>query len=1146
MQAEREELVKRVFPQLRKLCEARGVTWGEVDLRWGITDEQKAEGKVLPICLAEIHHCRPYFLGILGERYGWVPEELPSGVSERESWLAEHREKSVTELEMLHGVLNNPAMAEHAFFYLRAPTYVQALPAADRAAHREAPDPGEIARFGAEAAERRAADRRAKLDALKEKIRLSGLPVREGYADPKALGRLVLADLTAVIERAFPATAEPDPSAREAALHEAFARVHAAGYVGRQAYYDRLDAQAAGDGLPLVVVGDAGSGKSALLANWVVRYRATHRGVPVLAHFIGASPESTDWRAMVRRLLGELGRSLGVTLEAPDDPAALRQALANALGRVAARPRARLMLVVDGLNQLEDRDGAPDLAWLPATLPPALRLIVSTLDGRPRKAARSRKWPELVIERLESAERRLLIEEHLGHYRKRLSGELAELVANAPESGNPLYLRLLLEELRLWGDHQSLPARVRHYLAARDAVALFERILARYEADFEGDRARLVRDAMTLFWAARRGLAEAELLELLGPSGEPLPGAYWAPLHLAAERALITRSGLLAFSHDYLREAVRTRYLPNERSRRAAHLRLAEYFARRQLGERKLEELPWQLLQAREWRRLAETLEDGVFFLAAWRRNSFEVRELWTALEAGSTERIASSYARIRQHPGEQEDAAWSVAELLQATGHLAEALELWERLAVHYERTGDRANLVVARGNAARILEIRGELRRALELHGEAERLFRAMQAKDGLARALGNQANLLRALGDPARALELHRQEERLYRELHSEVGLQGSLGNQAILLRNLGESDAALRLLEEQERLCRGLGELDGLAIALRNRADLLAGGGDLSAASRLLEEAEGVFRRLGNGEGAAACVASRGEWLLARGDLEGSLRLHCEAERLFEALADRAGVARAVGNRAAAHLQRGELEQAWSLLGQQERLSTELGDEEGLANCIGNQALVRLARGDLHDAFRLLRRQEEIRRRHGDRGALAACLGNQAVVLKDLGDSERALTLHREEERICREIGDRRQLCSSLLNLAVLQRRRGELGSADSLLAEQEDLCRQLGNQNALQAGLGERALVLHARGDIAGARRALEQQERMCRELGFVEGLIKSLNNQAGLIFKTQGPSGRMIPLLDEAYSLAARHGFAQLAEHVAWLRSQVH
>jgi hypothetical protein len=44
MHAEREELVKQVFPQLRKLCEQRGVVWSDVDLRWGVTDEQKAEG----------------------------------------------------------------------------------------------------------------------------------------------------------------------------------------------------------------------------------------------------------------------------------------------------------------------------------------------------------------------------------------------------------------------------------------------------------------------------------------------------------------------------------------------------------------------------------------------------------------------------------------------------------------------------------------------------------------------------------------------------------------------------------------------------------------------------------------------------------------------------------------------------------------------------------------------------------------------------------------------------------------------------------------------------------------------------------------------------------------------------------------------
>ena len=33
---EREILVKRIFPQLRKLCEERFVAWGDVDLRWGV------------------------------------------------------------------------------------------------------------------------------------------------------------------------------------------------------------------------------------------------------------------------------------------------------------------------------------------------------------------------------------------------------------------------------------------------------------------------------------------------------------------------------------------------------------------------------------------------------------------------------------------------------------------------------------------------------------------------------------------------------------------------------------------------------------------------------------------------------------------------------------------------------------------------------------------------------------------------------------------------------------------------------------------------------------------------------------------------------------------------------------------------------
>src|SRR5271157_6519283 len=133
MKADRDYLVKFVFPQLRKLCESRGVTWGEVDLRWGVTDEQRADGKVLPIVVAEIDNCFPYFVSLLGERYGQVyRDEIPAELAERLPWLHQHREKSLTELEILHGVLNRKGMSDYALFYFRDPLYAKGKPEVER------------------------------------------------------------------------------------------------------------------------------------------------------------------------------------------------------------------------------------------------------------------------------------------------------------------------------------------------------------------------------------------------------------------------------------------------------------------------------------------------------------------------------------------------------------------------------------------------------------------------------------------------------------------------------------------------------------------------------------------------------------------------------------------------------------------------------------------------------------------------------------------------------------------------------------------------------------------------------------------------------------------------------------------------------
>lgn len=131
MKEEREVLMSHTWPALQRICRERQVEFVEVDLRWGIPEEQTTRNETLKVCLQEVHACRPYFIGLLGERYGWVPgpEAFTTDLLEEEPWLHELRQKSITELEILHGVLNN-SEAGHALIYMRDPAYAQVCGAA--------------------------------------------------------------------------------------------------------------------------------------------------------------------------------------------------------------------------------------------------------------------------------------------------------------------------------------------------------------------------------------------------------------------------------------------------------------------------------------------------------------------------------------------------------------------------------------------------------------------------------------------------------------------------------------------------------------------------------------------------------------------------------------------------------------------------------------------------------------------------------------------------------------------------------------------------------------------------------------------------------------------------------------------------------
>ena len=1180
MQAEREELVKRIFPQLRRLCESRGVAWSEVDLRWGVTDEQKAEGAVLPICLAEIDRSRPYFIGLLGQRYGWVPEELPEGITEQLPWLASLAGTSVTEMEILHGVLNDPSAAEHSFFYMRDPAWVDTRSADERLILGEHESDDEVAALGADAAAAAAAERRARLDDLKRKVVETGVQTWQ-YPDPQRLGERVLADFTALIDRLYPDDHLPDLLDRDAEAHRAFGRAQTLGQVRRPRLVEQLDSFAAGDAQPLVVHAGPGAGTSAVVTAWLESWRVEHPDDAVVEHHVGATAESADWTAMAGRLIGELDRQHGAaTAEPPSDAAGRRAAMFAALSRAGDAAR-RTIIVIDGVDLLTDVDGARTLTWLPKVVPPSIRVVLTTADQVPVAEGARRGWSALAIPGLDDAERRESIRSFLGRYSKGLDEVHVARIVGAPATGNALYLRTVLDELRQHGDHFTLGDVIERYLAAPTLDALLGLVLARYESDFERDRPGLVGDSMRALWAARRGLTEPELLDALGADGEPVTHAVWSPLVLAAEAGLVTASGRLVFSTEPYRRAVEQRYLSRDDDRSAAHAMLARSFGRYELGPRVVDELPWQQLGAGDVDGLFATLSDLQFTDAAYRQSHADLRRLWSRAEAEGR-RVVDGYRAIVDDPSRDLEAAWEVARLVTDAGYPTESARLNRALVEHYRRqlaagTDDERERAMRRLPAALVnlgaaLFAQGLLAEAEPPLQEAINLSRAGNDTASLAAALGNLALCRRDRGNLDGALPLFAEEESICRRLGDSFGLQASIGNRAQILRQRGDYPGALALMAEQEELCRAIGDGRGVSRALAAQGAVLADTGDPAAALERFVAFRLASEEAGDLHGVAEASVSEADTLRQLGRRPEAAERAAAAEALIRRISDEPLLARILDAQSRAAVEEGRWADANRLsteavltarsagaqpalllaLGMLGTSRRELGDlvgarqahleEEGLATSLGdvgatavarsNLASVDIVGGDLPTAMARYAQAEPALITLGAHAPLATLYANRWMVRAHLGDVPGAVADLLAGDAAFRRSGAPAQSLALLTRAVEAFHGSGLINEAEPLWIQLIDISRALGDEAALQRALGGLSLLVLGRGDIPNATRLLDEQEAICRRIGDQLGLATAVGNRA-IMLRNVGDLNGALHCIDEQIEIARATGNGQ-------------
>lgn len=581
MHAERDYLVKKVFPQLSAWCEERRLRLVDIDLRWGVSEADATENKrVVQVCLNRIDECRPFFLCFLGQRRGWIPSDndvsdetktrFPKLIESKEQESVYLGKNSVTEMEILHALIDpmhngtfldkngketDGSKVKHAFFFLREPDYLNNLIHPDqRSVYTNKADPNpEIAdrelnywrdviipatgrpviHYNADWNVNESTheialplvvpttapfDSNTWKEAFKqwkrrweevgvavgnngEIIDFDELEKAKAYNAQLTKGRLsnfrqkgqsidqiILKQLQDAITEQFGerVTEQFTPLQRELDQQEQFLQIASDGFIERGDDFTEINKYVSeeGENKPFALTAYAGMGKTSLLAYWI----STYKPMPdetLHYRFIGGSDGSTNTERLLRSLLNELKEIGKINSDIPVDTDEVLNKLPDLLEE--AGRAGKTILVIDALNQLES--GMSELYWTLPRLPFNIKLIVSFKlgDADADRFYRERKNNhDMILSSVKPfaniSDRTRLVTAYLEQYFKELDASRINTLVSSEGAENPLFLKVALSELRVYGVHNDLTQVIRERFG-KTTVMAFTTILERMEND---------------------------------------------------------------------------------------------------------------------------------------------------------------------------------------------------------------------------------------------------------------------------------------------------------------------------------------------------------------------------------------------------------------------------------------------------------------------------------------------------------------------------------------------------------------------------------------------------------------------------------------------------------------------------------------
>jgi len=764
-------------------------------------------------------------------------------------------------------------------------------------------------------------------------------------------------------------------------------------FIGRTEERSRLlaalDRASGGDGTLMVVIGEAGIGKSRLLAEiegsaawrgWQISYgRGEQFGSPapfaplslaLQAAIPRARREMLEalvdpiWRAGAALLVPELAVD-DASIRIPSDVGFLGHAIAEVLGGLG-RLAPQLLL-------LDDVQWADQATWeLLERLRPALAgmpvsIVVSgrsdELRNQPAARAALERWDR---ERVPWVELRGLAPDELEAMAIGLGrrdpdpGEIAELASAS--AGNPLLAAALLQSGEALTAATPVPSNLR---ASLDR--LFEHRLAALSAD---------------------ALAALEAAAVIG---QEFGYALWQDVasdveDLASAAAQLERSGLLrieggsyGFAHDTLRSLVLWR-TPSDR-RRSLHA--AAFGAVRRDAPDAVMALLFHAEQIDDRDAIAELSAragdlalDSLSFDAA---ASHFGRALATLPDDARGARYDALLGRVRAlavlaRRDEQRADLHEFDDLARSLGGTACRIEAARQLAEFHYAVGEyaageasvgpalqlatqandlhaEAALLTIRG---RVLREQGRLPEATEAVTSARDLYARLDDVHGSATTIELLAGIAWRTGDHPEAVRQHAEAARLFEQTGDLRLAAASLNSVGSALWSLGRYEAAREVHERSLAMARQIGDRRVESDNLDNLGGVAWVLADFQRAIRLYSGALAIRRLASDPRGVAISLLNLGDTYASMGDVDRAVARYDEALEVDQAVGVRRNRATALQGKGKALSAAGRHEEALACLRTAAEIHAEIGDRDNLADAHAALVFAHLGAGDVASA------------------------------------------------------------------------------------------------------------------------------------------------------------------------------------------------